>query len=477
MTLYGFACAGTAGRDGPVPAVRRRPRRHLDRRGRGASCCWSGPSRRPGRAPLLLGVGASSDAHHMSSPHPEGLGAVGRWRRRWHRPAWRRAESTTSTCTAPAPAPTTPRRTGRVRVPVRRPVPCSSTKGWTGHTLGASGALEAIIAALVHRARAGARLPRTSTTADPAFRSDIAIAEPVAQPVRRVLSNSFGFGGSNCSLVLGRGAVSGAPVGGDRGCSAPASPGWARAGACSPAPRLTGCAAAAAGAARCPATGRAPRGPRLTIRLAMAAARPGCAARLRRAPSAGQGVRQRQWRWRGDRCIWRMLASRGTRSRRPNSTTRCTTRPAGYWSIAAGSDGALDQPRLPGRQFAAALLQAAAKVERRRRARAALRLRLPFPPPLASGARRPAAPFATRHGADAAAGAPPSWPRLASRYVTGQARERASQPSRTRCGRAGAGEPGGPRAAAAARHLARRRGSGAARSTSSTSTSDLHVRC
>ena len=41
--------------------------------------------------------------------------------------------------------------------------------------------------------------------ADPEFRSDVATANRAA-PVRRVLSNSFGFGGSNCSLVIGRGA-------------------------------------------------------------------------------------------------------------------------------------------------------------------------------------------------------------------------------------------------------------------------------
>ena len=45
--------------------------------------------------------------------------------------------------------------------------------------------------------------------ADPEFRSDVATANRTA-PLRRVLSNSFGFGGSNCSLVLGRGRRSAA---------------------------------------------------------------------------------------------------------------------------------------------------------------------------------------------------------------------------------------------------------------------------
>ena len=66
--------AGTA-EPRPLPALRRRPRRHLHRRGVPGWCCWNGPRTRR-RGPLLLGAGASSDGHHMSSPHPEGLGAV-----------------------------------------------------------------------------------------------------------------------------------------------------------------------------------------------------------------------------------------------------------------------------------------------------------------------------------------------------------------------------------------------------------------
>ena len=78
---------------------------------------------------------------------------------------------------------------------------CSSTKGWTGHTLGACGHARGGDRRLVHRARPGAGLPHV-TEPDPAFRCDIATANR-DQPVRRVLSNSFGFGGSNCSLILG----------------------------------------------------------------------------------------------------------------------------------------------------------------------------------------------------------------------------------------------------------------------------------
>jgi 3-oxoacyl-[acyl-carrier-protein] synthase-1 len=81
-------------------------------------------------------------------------------------------------------------------------VPCSSTKGATGHTLGAAGGLEAIISAL---ALQQGFLPGGVNTrcVDPHIPIQYLTANREFAP-RRVLSNSFGFGGTNCSLVLGR---------------------------------------------------------------------------------------------------------------------------------------------------------------------------------------------------------------------------------------------------------------------------------
>jgi 3-oxoacyl-[acyl-carrier-protein] synthase-1 len=80
-------------------------------------------------------------------------------------------------------------------------VPASSTKGATGHTLGAAGAVEAIFSAL---ALQHDLIPAGVNTAqDAALNIDYVLANR-RQPVRRVLSNSFGFGGTNCSLILGR---------------------------------------------------------------------------------------------------------------------------------------------------------------------------------------------------------------------------------------------------------------------------------
>jgi 3-oxoacyl-[acyl-carrier-protein] synthase-1 len=80
-------------------------------------------------------------------------------------------------------------------------VPSSSTKGWTGHALGAAGIVEAIVSILCLRR---GFMPGTLHTRglDPALRSRILLANEERR-VRRVLSNSFGFGGINCSLVFG----------------------------------------------------------------------------------------------------------------------------------------------------------------------------------------------------------------------------------------------------------------------------------
>ncbi|MEO3471393.1 beta-ketoacyl-[acyl-carrier-protein] synthase family protein [Roseomonas sp. CAU 1739] len=150
----------------------------------------------------LLGAGASSDGHHMSSPHPEGHGAVTAMRAaldsaglapdavdyvNMHGTGTRANDAMEDRAIARIFGDT---------------VPCSSTKGWTGHTLGASGALEAGIAAicvedgLVPGCLGVGRV-------DPAFGAGVLVNNRQAR-VDRVLSNSFGFGGSNCALVIGR---------------------------------------------------------------------------------------------------------------------------------------------------------------------------------------------------------------------------------------------------------------------------------
>jgi 3-oxoacyl-[acyl-carrier-protein] synthase I len=150
----------------------------------------------------LLGIGESSDAYHMSSPHPEGLGA---------RLAMEQALASAGLAAREigyvnlhgTATPSNDAAESRALTHVFDGVPCSSTKGATGHTLGAAGALEAVIAALALRHQL---LPggANTTEPDPALGLDYVVTTRDAS-LDAVLSNSFGFGGTNCSLVLGRG--------------------------------------------------------------------------------------------------------------------------------------------------------------------------------------------------------------------------------------------------------------------------------
>ena len=81
----------------------------------------------------------------------------------------------------------------------------SSTKGATGHALGAAGALEAVICALAlrHQLMPGGL---NTLTVDPALEVNYLSAN-CTDGLARVMSNSFGFGGSNCSLIFGRAAA------------------------------------------------------------------------------------------------------------------------------------------------------------------------------------------------------------------------------------------------------------------------------
>jgi 3-oxoacyl-[acyl-carrier-protein] synthase-1 len=81
-------------------------------------------------------------------------------------------------------------------------VPCSSTKGMTGHALGAAGGIEAALTMLAVEEGIVPGSPGTRSI-DPELRADYRTA-PERRPVTRAMTNSFGFGGSNCSLVFGR---------------------------------------------------------------------------------------------------------------------------------------------------------------------------------------------------------------------------------------------------------------------------------
>ncbi len=150
----------------------------------------------------LLGVGESNDAYHISSPHPEGLGArlsiqaalktaaINPWEIDYinlHGTATISNDQAESRAVAAIFGPNTA---------------CSSTKGATGHALGAAGAIEAVICAIALK---DGFIPGGINTdpVDPTLEVQYLRATQFTRP-SRVLSNSFGFGGTNCSLVFGQ---------------------------------------------------------------------------------------------------------------------------------------------------------------------------------------------------------------------------------------------------------------------------------
>ena len=153
-------------------------------------------------AVLLLGIGESSDAYHMSSPHPDGLGARMAMQDALNMAGLKPAEIDYINLHGTATQSNDAAEGKAVAGVFGTATPCSSTKGATGHTLGAAGGVEAVICAL---ALQHGLLPAGLNTRqlDPALDLDYML-DNREQPVARVLSNSFGFGGTNCSLIFGR---------------------------------------------------------------------------------------------------------------------------------------------------------------------------------------------------------------------------------------------------------------------------------
>jgi 3-oxoacyl-[acyl-carrier-protein] synthase I len=157
----------------------------------------------PSEAILLHGVGESSDAHHMSAPHPQGMGA-----------RMAMAQALTMAQVQPTAVdyinlhgtatPANDSAEGKAVVDLfgAYTVPCSSTKGTTGHTLGAAGGIEAVICALALQngiAWAGVNTEHLDSNIHVNY-----LRDNHTQNLNMALSNSFGFGGTNCALLLGR---------------------------------------------------------------------------------------------------------------------------------------------------------------------------------------------------------------------------------------------------------------------------------
>jgi 3-oxoacyl-[acyl-carrier-protein] synthase-1 len=196
--IYGFRSLGLLSTAPCRPWDRRRDGLSI---GEGAGFVLLERVPRQDRSIALLGFGESVDAYHLTGPHPTGAGAEIAMR------------------SALAAAGLHPRDIDYVNLhgsgtPANDNAedqaicrlfgstsPCSSTKSGTGHAQGAAGMIEAVISML---AIAEGIIPATlnSTEPDPTLRAGI-VRDPMLQPVRRVLSNSFGFGGNNCAVIFG----------------------------------------------------------------------------------------------------------------------------------------------------------------------------------------------------------------------------------------------------------------------------------
>ncbi len=196
-TLYGF---------NSLEVLANGPCRPCDRRRDGLSIGEAGAFallERDGAGALWLGgYGESSDAHHMSSPHPDGRGAGQAMGAALERAGLRPAEIDYINLHGTA-TPANDLAEGRAVAELfGAGTPVSSTKGATGHTLGAAGGVEAALCLL---ALQDGLIPGCIGTQepDPEIRIGLAL-ETRRAPLRHALSNAFGFGGTNCSLIFSR---------------------------------------------------------------------------------------------------------------------------------------------------------------------------------------------------------------------------------------------------------------------------------
>ncbi|MFZ3206840.1 MAG: beta-ketoacyl-[acyl-carrier-protein] synthase family protein [Pseudomonas sp.] len=156
----------------------------------------------------LLGGGASSDAYHISAPEPQGLGAQQAMRKALAAAGVAAEEIDYLNLHGTATQHNDAMESLATQAVFPQGVPCSSTKPLSGHTLGAAGALEAAFCWLTLSAyNRDQRLPPHlwDGQADPQL-PRLQLVDGHAAAARRphrLMSNSFAFGGSNLSLILG----------------------------------------------------------------------------------------------------------------------------------------------------------------------------------------------------------------------------------------------------------------------------------
>jgi 3-oxoacyl-[acyl-carrier-protein] synthase-1 len=205
LTLNGFSAleAVSAERCNPFSA-----NRHGINIGEGAALFLMTREQMAKEPIALLGGGACSDAHHISAPQPDGLGAQAAMRKALAAAGISASQVDYLNLHGTATTHNDAMESHAVAAIFPDGVPCSSSKPMVGHTLGAAGALEAAFCWLtLSDYNTHALLPPHiwDGQADPALPA-LNLVQPGSQgsaPPRCVMSNSFAFGGNNISLLLG----------------------------------------------------------------------------------------------------------------------------------------------------------------------------------------------------------------------------------------------------------------------------------
>ena len=149
----------------------------------------------------VCGVGYSSDGHHMTQPQPEGFGAakamenaINDGKIKKEKISYINAHGTGTMANDSSELNAISLVFGNCKPYV------SSTKSFTGHTLGAAGAIEAIISSLALQKQI---IPPSKDITKPEREDILFTNEPINKKISYVLSNSFAFGGNNTSILLG----------------------------------------------------------------------------------------------------------------------------------------------------------------------------------------------------------------------------------------------------------------------------------
>ncbi|MBN2768612.1 MAG: beta-ketoacyl-[acyl-carrier-protein] synthase family protein [Campylobacterales bacterium] len=148
----------------------------------------------------ILGCGTSSDAYNITHPHPEGEGAIAAMREALHNAGLQPSDIDYINAHGTGTVANDETEALAISAIFGNQTPTSSTKAITGHTLGACGALEVAISAMCIKHK----IIPPSANIDNKLDSDInLILNPIKSDVRYILSNAFGFGGGNVSIVIG----------------------------------------------------------------------------------------------------------------------------------------------------------------------------------------------------------------------------------------------------------------------------------